>query len=50
MSALIIRDLDTDSEIKRIDTTGKSERQIEKLERGMSINLDHGSYYIDQEA
>lgn len=49
MSALIIKDVESGAETKRFDTTGKSERQIERLERGILINLDHDRFYIDQE-
>lgn len=31
--------------IKSIDVTGKSKRQIEKIEDGMNINLDHDHYF-----
>lgn len=49
MPALIIRSQEDASEVKRFNTTGKSERQIERLENGIMINLDHDRFYIDQE-
>jgi len=31
--------------IHRIDITGRTERAIELVERGMNINLNHEKYY-----
>lgn len=31
--------------VKRIDVTGKSESQIDKIDRGMNTNLNHDDYY-----
>lgn len=44
---LEIRRLDNDVAIKRIDLTGKSDRDIERIERGANINLDHRHYYTE---
>lgn len=34
--------------VKRIDVTGKSERQIERIESGMNRNLNHDKYYTTE--
>lgn len=49
MSAIIVRLLETGEEVHRVDTTGKSERHIDRVEGGMSINLNHEMYYLDVE-
>jgi hypothetical protein len=48
MSALIIKSRETDEEVHRIDTTGKSADQIARIEQGMSINFDWENYYWDE--
>lgn len=35
----------SDKVVKSIDVTGKSERQIDKIDRGLNINLNHEEYY-----
>ena len=50
MAALVIRDIETDEEVRRLDVTGKSERQIEKIERGMLRQMDTERYYVGEEA
>lgn len=42
---IIIRSIEDDSEAKRFDVTGKSDRAIERMENGMNINLDHARFY-----
>ena len=32
--------------VKEIDVTGKTERQIDKIKSGISINLNHDMYFI----
>ena len=49
MAALVITSIDTGEEIKRVDVTGKHTRQIERIEMGMLINLDHEKYYVRRE-
>lgn len=49
MSALIIREFESGKEVDRFDTTGDTERQIDRLERGILINLDRDNFYVDQE-
>jgi len=31
--------------VKRFDVTGKGERGVERLERGVNINLNHDEFY-----
>lgn len=31
------------------DVSGESDRQIERLIRGIEINLDHARYYVDRD-
>jgi len=31
--------------VKRFDVTGQSERQIDKLDRGVNINLNHEQFF-----
>lgn len=31
--------------IKRLDVTGKSEREIELIDNGVNINLNHNDYF-----
>lgn len=41
----IIKD-DTKEVVSRSDVSNKSERQIDKIRAGASINLNHNEYYI----
>lgn len=50
MAALVVRDVETDEEVRRLDVTGKSERQIEKIERGMLRQMDTERYHVGEEA
>ena len=36
-----------DTVVHRVDVTGKSERNIDRVENGMAINLDHSEYYLE---
>lgn len=36
---------ETGKEEDRIDVTGKTDTEIEKIERGININLNHDKYY-----
>jgi hypothetical protein len=36
-----------DTVVHRVDVTGKSERNIDRIENGMAINLDHSEYYLE---
>jgi hypothetical protein len=47
--AFVIRDLTTSEEIDRIDVSGKGERQIEKIERGLAMRLDFARFYFGLE-
>lgn len=39
--------LGTEEVVKTLDMTGKTDRQVEKIERGMLINLDLENYCIE---
>ena len=43
-----IRKYENDKCVKRIDVTGKTQRQIDKIENGMNINLNHEEYYTKE--
>ena len=36
---------DTEEVVKKIDVTGKSESQIDRIENGLNINLNHNKFY-----
>jgi hypothetical protein len=38
----------TDEVVKRMDVTNKSERLIERIERGVNINLNHNEFFTRQ--
>lgn len=44
---LIIRRLDTDEEVHRIEVTGKTDRTVEKVERGVLRNMNVIEFYLD---
>ncbi|MCP4987241.1 MAG: hypothetical protein GY928_14680 [Colwellia sp.] len=46
---VVIIQASTGAVAQRFDVTDKSERYVDKLERGISINLDHAHFYIDNE-
>lgn len=31
--------------VHELDVTGKTDRQIDKIDRGLNINLNHSEYY-----
>jgi hypothetical protein len=43
---LEIRKTETGEVVKSLDVTGKSDRQIDRIWGGMSINLNHDEYSI----
>jgi hypothetical protein len=43
---LEIRKTETGEVVKSLNVTGKSERQIDRIWSGMSINLNHDEYSI----
>ena len=47
MKYIKVKDLKTDEVVHKIDVTGRTELQIDKITDGMMINLDHGKYWID---
>lgn len=38
----------TEDVVKEIDVTGKSQSQIDKIERGLNRNLNHDEYYTSE--
>ena len=44
---LRVREFNTDKIVSEIEVTGKSERQIERIEMGMLINMDTDRFCID---
>lgn len=46
MKYILIIETETGLIEKTFDVTGKSERQIERISNGMSINLNHKKYHI----
>lgn len=45
--ALVVRDLDTDEEVHRVDITGSSEPRAEKVLRGLLMRVDTDRFYVD---
>jgi len=41
---LEIIDMDTDAVIRRMDVSNKTETQIERIDNGLNINLNHDKY------
>lgn len=46
MSEVRIVDNETGEVVESFDTTGQSQRQAEKLMRGIEINLDHARFHV----
>lgn len=44
---LRITDIGTREVVETVDVTGKSECAIERIERGMLINMDRERFYVD---
>lgn len=40
-----IKKYDDEKVVKRLDVTDKSDRDIDRIEKGMNINLNHDKYY-----
>ncbi len=40
-----VRSFEAEEVVERINVSDMTERQIDKVERGMNINLNHKSYY-----
>jgi len=47
---LYIRRKDTNEIAEALDVEGYSQRDIERMIRGMSINLNHDDYYVDDQS
>ena len=48
--AILIKDRITKEIVHKIDVTGKSENQINKVIAGLAINFDFDKYFIQEEA
>lgn len=44
---LEIRKFENDTVVKRMDVSSKSDKQIEKMEFGANMNLNHEEYYTE---
>lgn len=44
MSKIVIRSRDTEEVAHEIDTTGKTERQLERIERGLAMQFNFERY------
>ena len=44
---LQIKEILTREVVDRVDVTGKSESTVERIERGMLINMDRARFYVD---
>lgn len=49
MAQVQIINSETGEAERSFDVSGKSDRQIERLIRGIEINLDHARYYVDRD-
>lgn len=47
---LRVREFETGKIVSEIEVTGKNERQIERIEMGMLINMDTDKFCIDDSA
>lgn len=44
---LLVKSLETDEVVHRIDVTDKSDRQVEKVEMGLLHKVDLERFYVD---
>lgn len=49
MSQIVVRDQDTNAIVHTIDVSGKSEREVEKIERGLLRQMDTDRYMFGVE-
>jgi len=47
MKFLQVLDITTAECVKEIDVTGKTDREIERIERGILINMNTDNYFTD---
>ncbi len=47
---LLIKEIATREIVERVDVTGKSDRDIERITRGMLINMDRDRFYVGDSA
>ena len=43
---IVVKSMEDDAEVHRIDVSDKSERQVERALMGMTMNLDHDRFYV----
>ena len=43
----IVEDSTSSKVVKRMDVTSKTDRQIQKLENGLELNLNHAKYTVE---
>lgn len=48
MSSIVITDADG-NEVHRLDTTGRTEREIDKIESGLARQMNTDAYYFHRE-
>lgn len=46
---LVVRSLETQEEVRRIDVTGRGERALERIERGLLMQMDTDRFYFGEE-
>lgn len=44
---LAVRDIKTDEIVHRVDVSGRSESQVERVELGMLMRIDTDRFYVD---
>jgi len=44
---IVIKEYETDKILKKIDCNGMSEKEIDKFDDGLNINLNHELYYTE---
>jgi hypothetical protein len=47
-SYLVIKDMKTQEEVKRIDVTGKNDRMRERVLHGLLTQMDRNKYVVDE--
>lgn len=45
---IVIKELKTQAEVKRLDVTGKTDRERERVLHGLLIQMDRNKYAVDE--
>lgn len=45
-AAVVVRDMETGAEVKRIDVSGMSERQADRVEMGVLMQMNRDKYTV----